>query len=348
MKSKIGVILIGGSGYGAKEFLRLSEFHPEITIEQITSRGNSQLTVGEIHQNLVRYKDLKFSAEATFESLKDYPNKFAVLALPYESSIEFIKNNQLALEKNKIRIIDLSGGCRLKNKSTRTKFYPDSSHLEDKIYDSFQYGLPELFKTEIKSANNIANPGCYATCGILSLAPITKLPISHVAIDGKSGSSGAGRTLSEDFHHPELNASGFAYKIGKHRHQPEIRENLGLSEETEFTFAPHVIPISRGMMVTTYAFFKESQKKGDVNLLFKNFYEASPFVRIRSNPPKIKNVIGSNFCDIFIEAEDKQVVISVVIDNLTKGMAGQAIQNMNIMSGLNEDLGLIGPGIGLV
>lgn len=347
MAKNIGVIIIGATGYGAKEFLRLSESHPNIEIVQVISQSRSNISLREIHPNLNRFSNLKTEQNLNFKLLDKFEHKFIILTLPSDSSADFIHKYGAEANKLNIHLIDFSGCCRLKNQSSRNIHYPESSLIEEHELKKFQFGLPELFSTKINSAINISNPGCYATAGILSVAPIKNFKISSLIMDGKSGSSGAGKTLNENFHHPELSSNVFAYKIGIHRHQAEIAESLELNNQN-FLFCPHVIPISRGMMVTTYLTLEERFSTEEILNLFNNFYKSSYFVKISENPPKISSVAGSNFCKIHITIQNNLIVIVSVLDNLIKGMAGQAIQNINLMSDLEEQIGLEQPAIGLI
>lgn len=342
-KKEIGVIIIGGTGYGAKEFLRLAQNHPEMDIAQVVSNSSSNLQINEIHPNLSSYSSLKFSEKINLDVLTSYNNKFIVLALPPEHSAQFIKENIDTAEKNNIKLVDLSGCCRIKNKESRIFHYPESESINSKI-SNFQYGLPELYREAISKCTHISNPGCYATSSILSIAPFTSLNIDHIIIDGKSGSSGAGKSLSPNFHHPELSSDAFAYKIGTHRHQAEIYENINC----EIEFVPHVIPISRGMLTTSYIRLKEKHSEKDILDKLNSFYVKSSFITIKNSPPHIKDVIGSNYCHLYCTVKGKNIIVVSAIDNLVKGMAGQAIQNINIMCGLNEGRGISHNGLGLV
>jgi N-acetyl-gamma-glutamyl-phosphate reductase len=347
MTKNIGVTIVGGTGYGAKEFLRISESHPYIEIAQIVSTNSPNESLKNLHPNLNKLSSLKTSKEIDLKLLKTFEHKFIILTLPTELSAEFILNYCEKANDSNIHIIDLSGCCRIKNKDTRNEFYPESNTIKNSLLNSFQFGLPELYRSEIPKATNIANPGCYATAAILSLAPLEKLKFINLVVDGKSGSSGAGKSPSETFHHPELNSSSFAYKIGTHRHQAEIKENARIGIDN-FIFCPHVIPISRGMLVTSYVTLENETNLKEVLDMFQNFYNKSYFVKMCKNPPKIKDIVGSNFCHLHLYVKNNLIIIISVIDNLNKGMAGQAIQNINLISNLEEQIGLESPALGLV
>ncbi len=347
MSKKIGLTVYGSAGYGAKELFRLCEGHQEIEIQEVISKNQPDTKLGEIHGNLSKFHNIKTVDRVNFDKLAQNERRFIVLCTPPTVSAQAVAELENEALKSDVKIVDLSGCFRLDNKKSRSQFYPESTDLEDTTHDSFTYGLPELNLEKIKKAQNISNPGCYATAAILSIHPIRSSGISSIVVDGKSGSSGGGKTLGKKFHHPELNGNCFAYKVGNHRHQPEISEKSQLTD-IPLIFCPHVIPLSRGMMTTTYVQLKAPLSKSEVNEMFFNAYRDSPFIRIKKDPPEIRNVAGSNFCDIHFEVIDTTIIVTAAIDNLVKGMAGQAIQNINLMSGIDQTTGLLSPGLGLV
>ena len=342
MKST-GIIIIGGTGYGAGELLRLLSFHPEIDVVQITSRGEANKPVQNFHSFLRNYPDLCFSKTIKLDLLKGYTNKIIFSALPHGVSAKIISEEIVSKSTSEdIKIIDLSGDFRLKNHKIHKEYYPHTG-IHETIRDKFIYGLSEINREEIKAASYIANPGCFVTATSLSLYPISKYQVSsQVVVDGKTGTSGGGKEARPIFHHAIRNANIQNYKVLNHQHEPEMKQILNLDN---FIFVPHLIPISRGILITAYLQLKDNLS--DLHDLYKDFYKNSPFIRICKEPVELRNVIGSNFCDINIENRDKQVVITATIDNLVKGMAGQAIQNMNLMCGFKETLGLTAGSIGL-
>lgn len=346
----IGCTLLGGTGYGAREFLRLAIQHPHIKVTQIVSSSASGKEIGSIHEELQGLISIRCTDQVDFSLLSPYKHRFVILALPHGESLSFYANHKEEIESADIHIIDLSGDFRIKDLDVRASHYgklPEKLSSED--YNKFIYGLSETNRENIKKATHIANPGCYPTAAILALHPLTKnFKVQSVIIDGKSGSSGAGRTPSQNFHHPELNSNAFAYKILEHRHEPEIMEHTHVHKnQNTFMFVPHVIPLSRGMMVTAYAQLSEDVPEKEIKQAFQEQYKDSLFVRIKDTAPNIRHVAGSNFCDIHIKTRNSQVVVTSCIDNLIKGMTGQAIQNINIISGRNESDGLKTPGLGL-
>jgi N-acetyl-gamma-glutamyl-phosphate reductase len=344
-----GCILIGGTGYGAKEFLRLATFHPEIEISQIISKSASGIPVASYHPELAGLNTLSFEKDLNLETLTKYSHRFIVLALPHGESINFVSQYEEKARSLNIHIIDLSGDFRLKDLSERDQWYgPMSETISKECYDRFTFGLTELHRSSIKKASHIANPGCYATAAILAISPISNsFKPESIIVDGKSGSSGAGKNPSPPFHHPELHSNAFSYKVLNHRHEPEIKAYASIDKECSFMFVPHVIPLSRGMLVTCYLQLVEEISAENIHAVFKKYYEESPFIRIRETPPQIRQVAGSNFCDLHVTVRKRQVVVTSCIDNLIKGMAGQAIQNMNCIAGLDETTGLLFPGLGV-
>jgi N-acetyl-gamma-glutamyl-phosphate reductase len=345
-----GCILIGGTGYGAKEFLRLASFHPEIEIIQIISKSASDTPVSSSHPELEGIYSLSFEKEPDFEKLKNHSHRFIVLALPHGESVNFVAEYEEKVRSLNIHIIDLSGDFRLKDHNEREQWYgPLSDNISKACYERFTFGLTELDRASIKKATHIANPGCYATAAILAIAPISNsFKLQSIVVDGKSGSSGGGKNPSQAFHHPELHSNAFSYKALDHRHEPEIIDHASIDKDCSFMFVPHVIPLSRGMLVTCYFQLVEEISAEDIHATFERYYQESPFVRIRKNPPQIRQVAGSNFCDLHITVRNKQVVVTSCIDNLIKGMAGQAIQNINCIADLDETTGLLFPGLGVV
>ncbi len=351
MSKKIGIILIGGTGYGAKEFLRLSLNHRELEIFQVCSTSEQGNDVQDTHKELLGLMDKEFSSEMNLDLLDGFSYKFLILALPHGESQKFVLKNFQECKEKQIHIIDLSGDFRIKNKTVREYFYPSKEDLSPDILSSFAYGLSEINREEIKTTTNIANPGCFSSGAILSLSPLVQSfsdRIMNIAIDGKSGSSGGGKNPNQKFHHPELNSSSYAYSQLTHRHLGEIEESLSMFGLDKIAFTPHVIPISRGMIISSYVFSSESLDKNEILDAYKAAYKDEPFIRIRESSPEIRLVAGSNFLDLNIVVKNNIVSITACLDNLIKGMAGQAIQNINIISDLDETTGLRTPALGLI
>jgi len=246
------------------------------------------------------------------------------------------------------RVIDLSADYRFKDTRIYTEWYGEE-HEQPGVAYMAAYGLPELHRDEIRGARIVGNPGCYPTGAILALAPLVKeglIELDSIVVDSKSGVSGAGRTPATPYHYPEANESIMAYKIGVHRHTPEIEQELShlSGKGTIISFTPHLTPMNRGILTTAYAKLKAYKGPDSLLKLYAKFYKDDFFVRVlgRGNYPSVSSVRGSNFCDIglYSDLRTQRVVVVSAIDNLVKGAAGQAVQNMNIMLGLDETEGL--------
>lgn len=344
MEKKIGIGIIGASGYGAGELLRLLVNHPDVDVVSLVSRTQSPIT--DLHPHLLDFYDLKCEPELNIDAIKNYEQQIVFSALPHGVSAKTISALLANYNQPNFHIIDLSGDFRLSNPEQHSKFYPESPLCED-IRSKFCYGLPELVGTStISKAQHISNPGCYATACILSVAPLIKKYRGSVFFNACSGTSGAGRNPTQTTHHPEMSTNITAYKVLQHRHEPEIQQEIG--SELPCSFVPHLIPIARGIYVTTHIELNEFVALENIVELYKEFYANKRFIRLRSTPPQLEHVVGSNFCDISIEVRDRRVIVMCAIDNLVKGMAGQAIQNMNLICGLKEDTALSFPPSGLI
>ena len=277
------------------------------------------------------------------KSLAPISKKLFFFSLPNSKSSEFVQTYQKQITENDICLIDLSGDFRLKDESLHQEFYPDSFYLKE-LREIFVYGLSEQNKTEITNAKFIANPGCFATACTLATLPITEKVDSNIVFDTKTGSSGSGRLLKETTHFSTRHANLKAYKALSHQHMPEIAQTLAISHQ-EMSFIAQSLPVVRGIFATVHLSLKEEISSEELKDLYQNYYKDNYFIRIREESPELQNVIGTNFCDISATASGKQVIIIAAIDNLVKGMAGQAIQNMNIICNLNETIGLTQPSL---
>jgi len=337
MTTNVGII--GATGYTGSELTRILTHHEQINLEMITSRSYAGKKISDVHPYLEHICDMTL----TNPSKNDISSLDVIfLALPHGVSMKFIKD--IGLDGPKI--IDLSGDYRLKNKETYEKWY-EMDHVYPEGIDHAVYGLPELFRKEITNAHLVANPGCYPTSAILALAPslISDLidPTS-ITIDSKSGVTGAGAKAKKATHFPRANEDFRAYKVGLHRHTPEIEEVLSTKSEQDISvlFTPHLVPLNRGILTTVYAKAKDDVTKKNLIRAYNDLYKKEPFVRLRRNPPNVQSVRGSNYCDIYpmIIKRTGHVVLLSAIDNLVKGAAGQAVQNMNIMLGFDEKEGI--------
>ncbi|MBI2853295.1 MAG: N-acetyl-gamma-glutamyl-phosphate reductase [Chloroflexi bacterium] len=338
--SKISVGIINVTGYVGAELARILMRHPNVEINSVTGRSAVGQKLGDVFPHLA-------ALDRTIEEkLKDVDVAFS--ALPHQASAEAV----VSVLKRGIRVIDTSADFRLRNPADYPRWY-EHDHPSPDLLAEAVYGLPELHRAQIARANLIANPGCYPTCSILALAPAVQEGIveGHIVVDSKSGVSGAGRTLSLNSHFCEANENVSAYALRGHRHLPEILQELnGVSRDgpVSLTFLPHLIPMSRGMMSSCYAQLKRGKitadGKGELALrtLYRDFYKEAPFVRVVDNPPQTKQTWGSNICLIYPTIDQRTGTLMVVscLDNLVKGAAGQAVQNLNLAMGLPETAGL--------
>jgi N-acetyl-gamma-glutamyl-phosphate reductase len=338
---KIRAGIIGASGYTGQELVRLLLQHPDAQIAAVTSQNYAGKSFADVFPAFTGQIDLKFESS---DGLKDIVTRCDVLffALPHMVAGEMITDELL----EKVKVIDLSADFRLKEPSQYDTWY-HMVHPRPKLLSKAVYGLPEWRREEIVGARLVANPGCYATCSILSLLPLAeaKLLQEPIIIDAKSGVSGAGRAADIAIAYSECNESIKAYKVAEHRHIPEIEQELSAvaSVPLKLTFTPHLVPMSRGILATVYC-------RLDPNLSVKGLYDIydakygkEPFVRtLRSAMPETRWVKGSNFCQIGMTTDKRtgQTIIVGVIDNLIKGASGQAVQNLNLMFGLPETAGL--------
>lgn len=337
---KVGVI--GATGYTGSELVRLLVRHPKVALKLLTSESQA----GKKYSDL--YPQYFCICDITLKRIADIKNEkldLIFLALPHRVSMDFIS----ALKDIPYKIIDLSADFRLKSYTTYEEWYK-TKHQAKKMISKFIYGLPELNRSKIRNAKFIANPGCYPTSAILALAPLLKkglIKSRDIIVDSKSGVTGAGAKAKDSTHFPEVFGNFSAYGVGTHRHTPEIEATLKevSKKSVKVNFQPHLLPIDRGILTTTYS---TPTKELDDELLFEEFdlfYKDEQFVRVVSAPPSVKNVRGSNYCDVFVKYDKrtKKVITVSAIDNLVKGASGQAIQNMNIMFNLLEKTGLKSP-----
>jgi len=342
MGPTIHVAILGASGYGAAELLRLFTQHPAVRVTSVTSTSHVGEPVDRVHPHLRGFYDLPVSAEIDRDLLLSAEHAVVISALPHGASGPAVDKLLTQIPDTKLRVIDLSGDLRLQDAATHQRHYPESPLLRERRA-SFTYGLPELNRTAISKARCVANPGCLATAAILSAAPLMTAGLrASVSIDAMTGSSGSGRQLKDTTHHPTRHADFRAYKALSHQHEPEILQAWGdpLGERIELGFVAHSMPTARGIFVTTHVTFPEAPAAGELQKRYRAFYEKSPFVRVVDESPTLQDVVGSNFCDVHVASRGRQVVAMATLDNLVKGMAGAAIQNMNLMCGLPETTGL--------
>ncbi len=336
----IRAAIVGASGYAGGELLRILAQHPHIEIGAAISETYAGKPVSVAFPGMARLSDVVFEGYGDGSGVKSCEAIF--LAQENGKAMHLVPK----LLANGSKIVDLSADFRFRDVSVYERVY-NIPHAANGIHNRAVYGLTELERGKIKQASLVGNPGCYPTASVLALLPLMSyVEPDSIIIDAKSGVSGAGRAkFSLDYHYAEINESMSAYKIaGTHRHTPEIEQILGIFMETEptVTFTPHLIPITRGMMATCYAKLRRTMTTDDVRAIYHEVYADEPFVVVCDELPATKHTVGSNRCHIGLEVDERTNRVTVVscIDNLIKGAAGQAVQNMNLMLGLPEVAGL--------
>ncbi len=337
----VRVAVAGATGYSGGELLTLLLRHPATRITRLLRESNRYPDIEVAHPSL-RGRGLPVCEQGSASNLTAADADLVFLATPHEAAHDAVP---VLLERG-LRVIDLSAAFRLKNAGSYPRWY-GFEHKAASALAEVVYGAPELFADQIRKARVVANPGCYATCVNLSLAPLLKagwVDIAHgIVADCKSGATGAGRSPSDRLHFPEVHENLRAYRLFHHRHMPEMLQTLALAEK-DFIFTPHLLPINRGILSTIYVHLKKTRKLGDVVTLFQDFYATAPMVRIyASGAPDIQAIAHTQYFDVGFaldEAHGRLIILSA-LDNLGKGAAGQAVQNMNLMYGFPEATGLI-------
>ena len=345
MSSKVSVGIINVTGYIGMEVARLLHLHPRVKITMVTGRSAKGQKLGEFLPHL---RDIDLTIEGGLDKVD-----FVFSALPHGENVAPI----VAALESGAKAVDLSADFRLKDAAEYKKWYKVDHSNPDYLKEAV-YGLPELNRERIAGARLVANPGCYPTSAILALAPALKegLIEPDVIFDSKSGLSGAGRSLTLNTHYAEANENVQAYALDGHRHLPEIVQELQALNpryKLAVTFLPHLVPMTRGILTSCYAKLKlgkiaEGDKgKQEIKKLYQEFYQDEPFVKVVSVPPQTKQTYGNNSCLIYptVDIRTNRLIVISCIDNLMKGGAGQAIQNMNIMLDLPETMGLDMPAV---
>jgi N-acetyl-gamma-glutamyl-phosphate reductase len=337
MKLKVGVL--GATGYAGAELIRSLVTHPGIEISWITSEKFSGKKIREVFPQFRKFLDLECTKIAQLGNLGKVDLAFS--CLPHGTSMHFVRK----LIQAGARVIDFSADFRIKDAATYESWYK-SQHAYRNFLEEAVYGLPEIYREEIRDARLVANPGCFSTGVILGLAPLLAKGFikDSVIVDSKSGLTGAGRAPSPDVHYSEASESVSPYGVEGHRQKPEMEQELSNLGNTPIgiTFIPHAIPMSRGILTTMYAKLREKKGQDDILDLFRLYYGKNTFIRIyeKGKLPATKNVRFSNCCDIGIGFQGDTLVSVTALDNLGKGASGQAVQNMNIMFDFPEDDGL--------
>lgn len=337
----IKAAVLGATGYAGIELVRILSNHPEVEIGFLGSRSFDGEKISEVYQNFEHVLETKCS-ELDMEEIKKCDVAFT--ALPHGASNTVIPQ----LVEAGLKVIDLSGDFRYDDIEVYEKWY-GQEHSSPELLKESVYGLCELHRDKIKGARLIGNPGCYTTCSILGAAPLLAKGLAqtkNIIVDAKSGVTGAGRNVALAYHFCECTENTKAYKIATHRHTSEIEQELSklAKEEIMISFTPHLIPQKRGILSTIYINLNEKHTTEEIVELYKEFYKDEYFVRVKEagKLPETKHVAGSNFVDIGVVVDERlnRAVVVSAIDNIVKGAAGQAVQNMNLLFGLDEKTGL--------
>ncbi|MGD9495159.1 MAG: N-acetyl-gamma-glutamyl-phosphate reductase [Armatimonadota bacterium] len=334
------VAVFGATGYGGIELVRLLVEHPQVEIAYLGGHTTVGENVAQVYPHLAGAINMTVGETSVEEAAAAADLLF--FALPHAVGAPLVAE---ALELGR-KVIDFSADYRLKDRAAYERYY--EPHPRPELLERAVYGLPELHRAEIAGTDLTAVPGCYPTSAILALAPACGrglIEATGIIVDAKSGVSGAGRGLTLGTHFPECNESVAAYKVAAHRHTPEIIQELSLlGEPVTVTFAPHLIPMNRGILSTCYGTLRENLSAAEAVESYREFYAGEPFVRIHDagSLPATKHVAGSNFCDIglVVDADAGRLIAVAAVDNLVKGLAGAAVQCMNLMLGLPETTGL--------
>jgi len=350
---KLKVSIIGSTGYAGKELVKILMYHQEVELVHLVSFSYAGKNIAEIFPEFLNKLDKKL-INLDLE-LVAQNSDLVFTALPHTISMDVVPE----FLKKGVKVVDLSADYRIKDPAVYKEWYKkEHNQISKGVLSEAVYGLPEIYSDKIKDASLVANPGCYPTSVILGIAPLLKhhfVEPEGIIIDSKSGASGAGRKLSSGLHFSECNENFKAYKVVRHNHIPEVEQELSfiyfgadnkeLTKGIKVSFTPHLLPINRGILSTCYLSLNGSKEDGEILEVYQKFYQKAPFVRIFEPPnlPEIKYVAGTNYCDIgfAIDKRVRKIKVISVIDNLLKGAAGQAVQNMNIMSGFPETCGLV-------
>jgi len=335
----VRIAIIGATGYTARESLEILLRHPEAEVTYLTALPEECAPVAEVFPPLRGRLDLPIEP-VDLDKLSQLAD-VAFCCLPHRVSMQFVPR----LLSTGVKVVDFSADYRLRDVAVYESVYKVEHTDRDNIPQA-AYGLPELFREQIPGATLVANPGCYPTAAALAVAPLLKEKLiapDDIVVNAVSGVTGVGRRASQAFHYPEMNENLFGYAVGTHRHQPEIEQILNdiSGQAGKVLFQPHVASYDRGISETIYCQPLAGLTGEKIIGLFNDFYADEPFVRVLAKPPTTKNVAYTNYCDIFAAIVRDKIVIFSAIDNLIKGAAGQAVQNMNIICDLPETMGLL-------
>jgi N-acetyl-gamma-glutamyl-phosphate reductase len=325
--------VIGAAGFGGALAARLLHAHPAFDLVAVTARSDIGRRLDDLyprHRVPLVLEELDLDRHADVD--------VAVVAYPHGASAPLVS----ALLEREVRVVDLSADFRLRDPAVYGEWYRE--HLAPELLDDAVYGLPELYRHLLPGADLVANPGCYPTASLLALAPLARAGlIGDVVIDAKSGVSGAGRTATEKTHFVTVDENVNAYSVPRHRHTPEIEQELAaLGADKRVTFTPHLLPLDQGELVSCYVTATREIDPVELDALYARAYAAEPFVEVVAQPPGVRDVRETNFCRISVHHDDRtnRVIVFGAIDNLWKGAASQAVQNLNLMFGVPEGEGI--------
>ena len=334
----IRVAIIGATGYTGSESIEILLRHPLAKATYLTASSNTTTPLESVHPGLKGRCELDIEP-LNFDKLAETAD-VALCCLPHKVSMEFVPQ----MLNRGVKVIDFSADYRIKDISTYEKYYVE--HTDPENVKIASYGLPELYRKEIVGSTLVANPGCFPTSCSLGLAPLLKknlIKADCIVVNSVSGASGAGKKLNDGLHYPNMNENLRPYSIGTHRHIPEMEQvasDMCNGTKTNILFQPHIGPFDRGILSSIYCDPAIKITEAELVELYNEFYKDEPFVQICSEPPAVKNVAFTNYCHIMPRFVKGKVVVFAAIDNLVKGASGQAIQNMNLLFGLDETMGL--------
>jgi N-acetyl-gamma-glutamyl-phosphate reductase len=327
------VSVIGAAGFGGALTARLLHAHPSFELAAITARSDVGRRLDDLyphHRVPLVLEELDLDRHADVDA--------AVVAYPHGAAAPVVS----ALIEREVRVVDLSADFRLRDAAVYAEWYRE--HLAPELLNDAVYGLPEIYRHALPGADLVANPGCYPTATLLALAPLARAGlIEDVVIDAKSGASGAGRAATEKTHFVTVDENVSAYGVPRHRHTPEIEQELAaLGADLRVTFTPHLVPLDQGELVSCYVTVTREVDSGELEALYRDAYEAELFVELADRPPGVRDVRETNFCRISLHRDERtgRVIVFGVIDNLWKGAASQAVQNLNLMFRLPEGEGI--------
>jgi len=340
----IRVSVLGASGYTGGELVRLLAGHPQVQLVHVTAAQHEGKPLGAVFPNLRGV--VPHTLEPVEAGRIGRESDVVFVALPHGMALKVVPE----LLSAGARVVDLGADFRLKDPGTYARWYRQE-HTAPEVLQEAVYGLTELYRPRVRTARLVANPGCYPTAAVLAVAPLVQAGLvgGPVVVDAKSGVSGAGRSPSLGTHFGEVNENVKPYNVGVHRHQPEMEQALAeVGAAVRVLFAPHLVPMTRGILATCYVPLARSLSSQEASTLYREAYGREPFVRLLEDEwPQTKATYGSNFCDLAVRVDPERgvAVVAAALDNLGKGAAGQAVQNFNVMFGLPETEGLWTPAL---